>query len=103
MPSGSTTGLLAPTMLPNPDTLPPVITLPTPSSYVSPVSGSPVGAIAGALVGVMVVVVGALAVVLLVVLVLRKRQRKSSHKVDIQERTVDNPIYAGSVSHVHGV
>ena len=90
-------------MLPNLDTLPPVITLPTPSSDASPVSGSPVGAIAGALVGVMVVVVGALAVVLLVVLVLRKRQRKSSHKVDTQERTVDNPVYAGSVSHVHRV
>ena len=88
-------------MLPNPDTLPPVITLPTPSSDVSPVSGSPAGAIAGALVGVMVVVVGTLAVVLLVVLVLRKRQRKSSHKVDTQERTVDNPIYAGIVFHMY--
>ena len=66
-------------------------------------SESPAGAIAGALAGVMVVVVGAIAVVLLVVLVLRRRQRKSPREPDYQERTVDNPIYAGSVSHVHGV
>ena len=64
---------------------------------------SPAGAIAGAPVGVMVVVVGAVAVVLLVVLVRRRRQRKSPREPDYQERTVDNPIYAGSVSHVHGV
>ena len=62
-------------------------------------SESPAGAIAGALVGVMVVVVAAIAVVLLVVLVLRRRQRKSPHAPDTQERTVDNAIYAGSVSH----
>ena len=61
-------------------------------------SESPVGAIAGALVEVMVVVVAAIVVVLLVVLVLRRRQRKSSHEPDTQEKTVDNPIYAGSVS-----
>ena len=67
-------------------------------------SESPAGAIAGALAGVMVmVVVAAIAVVLLVVLVLRRRQRKSPREPDYQERTVDNPIYAGSVSHVHGV
>ena len=47
----------------------------------------------------MVVVVAAIAVVLLVVLVLRKRQRKSPHEPDTQEKTVDNAIYAGSVSH----
>ena len=59
-------------------------------------SGSPAGAIAGALVGVMVVVVAAIGVVLLVVLVLRRRQRKNSHEVDSYERNLDNPIYAGS-------
>ena len=64
----------------------------------SPVSGSPAGAIAGALVVMVVVVVAAIVVVLLVVLVVRRRQRKSSHEPDTQERTVDNPIYAGSVS-----
>ena len=63
-------------------------------------SESPAGAIVGTLVGVMMVVV---AFILLVVLVLRRRQRKNSHESDSQERTVDNPIYAGSVSHVHGV
>ena len=65
-------------------------------------SESPAGAIAGALVGVMVVVVvvvAAIVMVLLVVLVLRRRQRKSLHEPDTQERTVDNAIYAGSVSH----
>ena len=62
-------------------------------------SGSPAGAIAGALMGVMVVVVAAIAVILLVVLVLRRRQRKGPHEPDTQERTVDNAIYAGSVSH----
>ena len=82
-------------MLPNPDTFPPVVTQ---GSDRSPVSESLAGAIAGALVGVMVVVVAAIAVVLLVVLVLRRRQRKISHGPDTQERTVDNPIYAGSVS-----
>ena len=61
-------------------------------------SGSPAGAIAGALVGVVVVVVAAIAVVLPVVLVLRRRQRKSPHAPDTQERTVDNGIYTGSVS-----
>ena len=61
-------------------------------------SESPAGTIAGALVGVMVVVVAAIAVVLLVVLVLRRRQRKSPHAPDTRERTVDNAIYAGSVS-----
>ena len=60
--------------------------------------GSPAGAIAGALVVVMVVVVAAIVVVLLVVLVLRRRQRKIPCAPDTQERTVDNPIYAGSVS-----
>ena len=62
-------------------------------------SESPAGTIAGALVGVMAVVVAAIAVVLLVILVLRRRQKKSPHKSDSQERAVDNPIYAGSVSH----
>ena len=66
-------------------------------------SDSPAGAIAGALVGVVVVVVGAIAVVLLVVLVLRRKQRKNPREPDYQEKTVDNPIYAGSVPHVHGV
>ena len=61
-------------------------------------SESPAGAIAGALVVVVVVVVAAIAVVLLVVLVLRRRQKKIPHVPDTQERTVDNPIYAGSVS-----
>ena len=83
-------------MLPNPDTLPPVV---TPVSDVSPVSESPARAIAGALVGVMVVVVAAIVVVLLVVLVVRRRQRKSPHAPDTQDRTVDNPVYEGSVSH----
>ena len=82
-------------MLPNPDTLSPVVTQ---GSDRSPVSESPAGAIAGALVGVMVVVVAAIAVVLLVVLMLRRRQKKSPHAPYTQERTVDNPIYAGSVS-----
>ena len=88
---------------PRPSTPPPVTStpalslLPTRGSDGSPVSESPVGAIAGALVGVMVVVVAAIAVVLLVVLVLRRRQRKRPHPPDTQDRTVDNPIYAGSV------
>ena len=81
-------------MLSNTDTLSPVV---TPGLDVSE---SPAGAIAGALVGVVVVVVvAAITVVLLVVLVLRRRQRKNSHAPDTQDRTVDNPIYAGSVSH----
>ena len=46
----------------------------------------------------MVVVVAAIAVVLLVVLVVRRRQRKIPHAPDTQERNLDNPIYAGSVS-----
>ena len=106
VPVRSSTGLLVSTTLPNPRSTPPPVTstpvlslLPTPSSDRSPVSGSPAGAIAGALVGVMVVVVAAIVVVLLVVLVLRRRQRKSSHEPDTQERTVDNAIYEGSVSH----
>ena len=105
MPVRSSTGLLVPTMLPNPGSTPPPVTftpalslLPTPGSDRSPVSGSPAGAIAGALVGVVVVVVAAIAVVLLVVLVLRRRQRKSPRAPSTQERAVDNPIYAGSVS-----
>ena len=69
----------------------------------SPVNESPAGAIAGALVGVMVVVVAATVVVLLVVLLQRKRQRKCPHEPDTQEKAPENPIYAGSVSHVHGV
>ena len=73
--------------------MPPTI---TPGADHSFKSGSPAGAIAGALAGVMVVVVAAIAVVLLVVLVWRRRQRKSPHKVDFQERTVDNAIYAGN-------
>ena len=87
-------------MLLNPDTLPPVVTQ---SSDRFPVSESPAGAIAGALVGVMVVVVAAIVVVLLVVR--RRRQRKSSHPPDTQNRTVDNPVYAGIVFHttVHGM
>ena len=92
-------------MLSNTDTLSPVVT-PGPDVSESP-AGAIAGAIAGALVGVMVVVVvvAAIVVVLLVVLVLRKRQRKSPHAPDTQERTVDNAIYAGSVSHncIHGV
>ena len=71
----------------------------TPGSDCSFKSESPAGTIAGALVGVMMVVVAAIAVVLLVVLVLRRRQRKSPHAPDTQERSVDNAIYAGSVSH----
>ena len=70
--------------------------LPTPDSDHLFKSESPTGAIAGALVGVMVVVMAAIAVVLLVVLVLRRRQRKSSHEPDTQERTVDNAIYTGN-------
>ena len=68
----------------------------TPGTDHSFKSGSPAGAIAGALVGVMVVVVAAVAVVLLVVLVRRRRQKKSPHEVDSQERTVDNAVYAGN-------
>ena len=95
-------------MLHNPGSTPLPVTstpalslLPNRGSDGSPVSGSPAGAIAGALVGVMVVVVvvAAIVVVLLVVLVVRRRQRKSPHEPDTQERTVDNAIYAGSVSH----
>ena len=56
----------------------------------------PVGAIAGALVGMMVV--AAIAVVLLVVLVLRRRQRKIPQEVYSQERTLNNPIFTGSVT-----
>ena len=102
MPVRSSTGLLVPTMLPNPGSTPPPVTYtpvlsPLPSPGLS-MSESPAGAIAGALVGVMVVMVAVIAVVLLVVLVVRRRQRKSSHPPDTQERTVDNPIYAGSVS-----
>ena len=77
-------------MLSNTDTLSPVV---TPGSDVSE---SPAGAIAGALAGVVVAVVAAITVLLLVVLVLRRRQRKSPHEPDTQERTVDNPIYAGN-------
>ena len=101
----SSNGRLEPTTLPNPGGTSPLVTytpvsslVPTPGSDSSPVSESPAGAIAGALVGVMVVVVAAVAVVLLVVLLLRRWQRKSPHEVDSQERNVDNPIYAGSVS-----
>ena len=97
-------------MLPNPRGTPPSVTyttalslLPTPGSDDFFMNDSPAGAIAGALVGVMVVVVAAVAVVVLVVLALRRRQRKSLCEPDIQGRTVDNPIYAGSVSDVHGV
>ena len=103
----SSNGHLVPTTctLPKPGGTVPLVTytpvsslVPTPGSDSSPVSESPAGAIAGALVGVMVVVVAAVAVVLLVVLLLRRWQRKSPHEVDSQERNVDNPIYAGSVS-----
>ena len=58
----------------------------------------PVGTIAGAQVGVMVMVVAILAVVLLVVLVLRRRQRKIPQEVYSQERTLNNPIFTGSVT-----
>ena len=101
----SSNGRLEPTTLPKPGGTVPLVTytpvsslVPTPGSDTSPVSESPAGAIAGALVGVMVVVVAAVAVVLLVVLLLRRWQRKSPHEVDSQERNVDNPIYSGSVS-----
>ena len=110
IPVRSSSELLVPTTLPNPGgTLPPVTStsslslLPTPGSDRSPVNESPAGAIAGALVGVMVVVVAAIAVVVLVILLLRKRQRKCPHEPDTQEKTLENPIYAGSVSHVYGV
>ena len=109
-PVRSSNGPLVPTMLPNPRATPPSVTytaalslLPTPGSDDFFMNDSPAGAIAGALVGVMVVVVAAVAVVVLVVLALRRRQRKSLCEPDIQGRTVDNPIYAGSVSDVHGV
>ena len=95
-------------MLPNPRGTPPSVTytaalslLPTPGSDDLFKNDSPAGAIAGALIGVMVV--AAVAVVVLVVLALRRRQRKPLHEPDTQERTVDNPIYAGSVSDLHGV
>ena len=110
IPAGSSSELLVPTILPNPGGTPRPVTYtstlslrPTPGSDRSPVNESPAGAIAGALVGVMVVVVAAIAVVLLVVLVQRKRQRKLPHEPDTQEKTLENPIYAGCVSHVHGV
>ena len=110
IPVRSSSELLVPTPLPNPGGTPPPVTYtsslslrPTPGSDRSPVNESPAGAIAGALVGVMVVVVAAIAVVLLVVLLLRKRQRKRPHEPDTQEKTVENPMFAGSVSHVHGV
>ena len=106
IPVRSSSELLVPTTLPNPGSTPPPVTstsalslLPTPGLDRSPVNESPAGAIAGALVGVMVVVVvAAIAVVLLVVLLLRKRQRKRPHEPDTQEKTLENPIYAGCVS-----
>ena len=97
-------------MRPNQRGTPPSVTytaalslLPTPGSDDFLKNDSPAGAIAGALVGVMVLVVAAVAVVVLVVLALRRRQRKPLHEPETQERTVDNPIYAGSISDVHGV
>ena len=67
-------------------------------------SESPAGAIIGALVGVIVVVVGAIGVVLLILFVLRRRQKKKSHEVETQERTVDNAIlYAGNYPWIHEV
>ena len=113
IPVKSSSELLVSTTLPNPcGTPPPVIYTsalslrPTPSSDRSPVNETPAGAIAGALVGVMVVVVvvvAATVVLLLVVLLQRKRQRKHPHEPDTQEKTPENPIYTGSVPHVHGV
>ena len=110
IPVEASSELLVPTTLPNPGGTSPPVTYtsalslrPTPGSDRSAVNESPAGTIAGALVGVMVVVVAAIAVVLLVVLLLRKRQRKRPHEPDTQEKTPENPIYTGSVSHVHGV
>ena len=72
--------------------------LPTSGTGNSPSRGSPTGAIAGALVGVMLVVVVTVLVVLLVVLVLRRREKKQLHAVNTEERELDNPVYAGTLS-----
>jgi len=74
--------------------------LPTSGTGNSPSRGSPTGAIAGALVGVMLVVVVTVLVVLLVVLVLRRRQKKKQlHALNTEERVLENPVYAGTLSH----
>ena len=65
----------------------------------SPATQLPAGAIAGALVGVMLVVVVTVLVVLLVVLVLRRRQKKKLYAVNTEERMLDNPVYAGTLSY----
>ena len=85
---------------------PPVESAHTPTPSLLPPSGtdnspareSSAGAIAGALVGVVLVVVVAVLVVLLVVLVLRRRQKKQLHAVNTEERVLDNPVYAGTLS-----
>ena len=46
----------------------------------------------------MLVVVVAVLVVLLVVLVMRRRQKKQLHAVNTEERVLDNPVYAGTLS-----
>jgi len=46
----------------------------------------------------MLVVVVAVLVVMLVVLVLRK-QKKQLHAVNTEERVLNNPVYAGTLSH----
>ena len=93
--------LTNPSSTPLPVTTTPALSLPpTPGSDRSHVS--PAGPIAGVLVGMMVVA-ATIAVVLLAILAQRRRQRKSLHELDSRDETVVNPIYAGSVAHVHGV
>jgi len=84
--------------------IPVLVNTPTPSLLPnlagnSPARGSPTGAIAGALAGVVLVVVVTVLVVLLVVLVLRRRKKKQLHAVNTEERVLDNPVYAGTLSH----
>ena len=73
--------------------------LPTIGTDNSPARESSAGAIAGTLVEVVLVVVVAVLVVLLVVLVLRRGQKKQLHAVNTEERVLDNPVYAGTLSH----
>ena len=49
----------------------------------------------------MLVVVVAVLVVLLVVRMLRRRQKKNLHTVNGEERVLDNPVYAGTISQKH--
>jgi len=85
--------------------IPEIAHTPTPSSLPtlgtdnSPARESSAGAIAGALVGILLVVAVAVLVVLLVVLMLRRRQKKKLHAVNTEERVLDNPVYAGTLSH----